>query len=377
MLLASWIPAILAAFLPHQTASADPQVQINVAVYLYKADGSMGGSAGGPIKDADSLVWVSFSPAACGMGAGTAAPVSSAYTWKTSGRIVNHDGANYTIDVDVVRTPGAASQSQMRQKTVALGEHIVLDEISDIGGPCNGRTARLEASVEVAQPARAPGAASGRGGAASGVTGAGVSAGPIGGGRAGARAAPAPPIAVGADSRPVLVRGDPSPSMFVTNALAHLGESAYEQTFVAEGGQNGDKSLIPVTVHAVEAPYRAEVWLLHTAPDGTQRTYGLAGHTIDESGWTFRFGAVPVILSPNSWTMALVGVNLRAMSTESGQLVLRASIARAVQGVAEGASSRAVSMPKPGDVVSFELPQGPAALDGHRFEVRVRLTPAG
>jgi hypothetical protein len=373
MTVAFWIAATLSAISIQQAASVDPPVELRVAVYLYNADGSMGGSAGGPIKAVDSVVWISFSPTSCGLGAGALPQTSSAYTWKSTGHIVSHEGDRYSIEVIANRTSATMSDppgnySERLQK-VQLGEHVVLDEVSNLPGPCLGRTARLEASVELASPSRGTGASgSGRGGATTGVGAAGgVSTGPIAGGRAGARPAPGAPMVLSEKLsmfRPADVRS------VIAAAIDATDDGTGERSFMAVPGSS---SMVPVVLHPMQASFRAELWLVDTAPDGTQLVHPVVGH-LDDAGSTFS----PLAPARASTTVA---VNLRPMWTGAERAVLRVVLARFVNGgEAFGMSNRSIPLPGPGEVVSFEMPMNAAQSDplaGHRFELRVRLTPAG
>ena len=366
------IALAMAALAPQgqQAPPADPHVHLRVGVYTYNADGSPSGSASGTADergDAANIVWVAMGTTSCGTGAGMLPSRPDATAWKWRGRILSQDGSAYVVQVDVERVAGATNDWPPRtvNAVVAVGGWAVLDQIAATAGPCNGRIARLEARVEPAAPPRAP-VVRGTGGTAIAGRAGGVSNGSGGSARSGAMAAPRMPV-------------NPSPSEFLGNNLDHRGESDTERSLLPEATAAGGEALVEVELHSVRSSYRAEMWLVHTAPDGTQSTESRIGH-IDDAGAAFRFTLMPVKLA-DGVASVLIGVNLRPMATADGRPVLRAEIARVLDGKtqgAQGATSRAVPMPRQGDVVSFELPTPPfGMLEGHRFELRVRLTPAG
>jgi hypothetical protein len=373
-----WIALAMAALAPQaQLAAPDPPVHLRVGVYTYNADGSLAGSASGTADeggDAANIVWVAMGATSCGAGAGMLPSRPDATAWKWTGRILGQSGTGYLVQVKEGRVTGAAGETWPRAEhnaMVSMGGWAVLDEVSATVGPCSGRIARLEARVEPAVPPRAP-VIRGAGGAATGVRAGGVSNVP----RAAASTGVGSPSGGGAAGSRMLV--DPSPSEFLSNNLDYRGDRNTERSLLTETTAAGDQSVREVDLHSVPSSYRAEMWLVHTAPDGTQRTESRIGR-IDDAGAVFRFTLLPVRLADGPASV-LIGINLRPMATADGRPMLRAEIARVLDGKsqgAQGATSRAVPMPHQGDVVSFELPTLPfGMLDGHRFELRVRLTPA-
>ena len=165
----------------------------------------------------------------------------------------------------------------------------------------------------------------------------------------------------------------------IASAVTTTDDGTGERSFMMGAGQAGAgvSTLMPVALHAMQVSFRAEVWLVDTAPDGTQQTRANVGH-LDDGGSTFRLPPVPI---PGQRAFATVAVNLRPMWANGKQPVLRVVLVRIVgNGQSFGMSNRAIPLPGPGEVVSFEMPVEPAASDApgaHRFEVRVRLTPAG
>jgi hypothetical protein len=103
------------------------------------------------------------------------------------------------------------------------------------------------------------------------------------------------------------------------------------------------------------------------------------GH-VDDVGETFGFPPMSVPRPDGTQQPVLIGINLRPMAAPDGRPVLRAAIARIVNGLGTGVSNRAIPMPGKGDVVSFEMPDsagGQDLLSSYRFEVRVRILPGG
>ena len=338
---------LLVSALMAQTAqaAAPPSAPAETMRIQVAVRGPRGGGASGQFSSGESAtIWID--PVGCGWGAATGVTPQTppnAIVWDASGRIVSVTAEAYSVELTLKKHDSAARE-QTTKFAVKRGESVVLDEVPSAN--CGGRSISLEASVVPA---------------------------PAGASKGGARSASPPPVAAAGSSSGDGIVVNFTPAQFIDHEFEHLSDRATEMSYFASTGQVSDASVL-VLLHSVQSSYRAELWLVYTMPDGTRRTFTTSGH-IDEGGGTCRFAPLSIPLA--SPTLAFIAANLRPMATADGKLVLRTVIARAVEGLSQGASSRAVPMPKPGDVVSFELPQGPAALDGHRFELRVRLTPAG
>jgi hypothetical protein len=163
----------------------------------------------------------------------------------------------------------------------------------------------------------------------------------------------------------------------------------------------------------VSAQYEAEVWLVHKKPDGAeqvqQQTVRFGGTrmpfsfppvqvagsggpiTLDISG-SIQVGGSPTLrynLARGSFGTVATGRGTfrpaaQRPAQEASSPVFVISIARHARRTApfidtRGATDISVQMPKPEDVLSFELPSLQKStedlLKGHTFSLRVRITP--
>jgi hypothetical protein len=138
------------------------------------------------------------------------------------------------------------------------------------------------------------------------------------------------------------------------------------------GGRGGGGIAVPVVVR------EAELWLVHTLPNGDQDSNKLTLRVTSMADYAF----APLIVRTAggerridvTGDIRLVGPNVPA-----GQL--RMSIARRLtvngRGFMEGFTSKLIPIPDPSDVVSFEVPaKGIMDLEGHQFSVRLRVKPS-
>jgi hypothetical protein len=163
--------------------------------------------------------------------------------------------------------------------------------------------------------------------------------------------------------------------------------------------------------------YTSELWLVHKQPNGEERVQQLSIQ-FGPAGADYSFPPVPVNTSRGVVTVDITGrlqMNPRpgeadpaSARTLYGQLLQRQqaqgsttgaapettaapdtskiqlSISRRARSTAaaldtSGGSSMAIDLPKPEEVLSFELPALPKAtedlLAGHKFSIRLRVTP--
>ena len=379
----SWIATALLATTPQQSA-AEPPAQLEITLRTYRVDGSLGSSAEGTIAEkAPNRTWVDLTTCATGVGidprSGFLPP--SAIVWQSTGRIVEHTGREYVVEISVRRMDATASESAPKTMTLNLGVPVVLDEVSGQGG-CGVRSARLEVSVASALETRV------------GAGGGGRSASGAGRGRAGASDG----SSVGSGA----VAGGGGTSVSVLSTAAGPGGSAGGAGSVSTLGRPGsaligrfiyipphvDNVLIDRTVgssssHRVNlnalgtAAYDAEVWLI-------QRRQGVEIETLKQTGHVNAEGLVrefPAVIVPSSGgpLNVVVAINLRPMVTADGLMVLRFAFARVVdQGRGLGFSTKTLPMPAADDVLAFELPGMWTRLDEgveDLLSIQVRITP--
>ena len=395
-----WIALAIAALAPQgqQPAPTDPHVHLRVGVYTYTAEGSLAGSASGTADergDAANIVWVAMGATSCGTGAGMLPSRPDATAWKWTGRILGQNKSGYLVQVNLERAAGATNDWPPRtvNAIVAIGGSAVLDQIPATTGPCSGRIARLEARVELAAPPSAPVVRGTAGAAAAGPSGA-VGKAPHGGASAASGSAAAGPAA--ADPRAAVAEGTGNgEATAMMSALARL--YARKPTSAADlvdiptpvdhiriarpDGVVADDA-VPVELRNLPAAsYDAEVWLISTGPDGRSQTLFRTGH-LDATGRIFTFPQVRIKTSTGVVRSVDVAVNLRPMAIPEGALVLRAAIGRFVENSGWGSMDKALPMPDRGDVVSFEMPNGPwregprNAIHDDAMSVRVRITPS-
>jgi hypothetical protein len=364
-------------------SATDPPVQLEVAVRSYHADGSPRAYAlGTPNESAPSYVWVDMT--ACSVGSGIFRSSSpSAITWQYVGRIVEHRGSQYAIEISVRRMDKTASEASPRSLTLSLGEPVVLDEVS-AQSRCGMGSAQLE--VSVANPIEGRFGAGGRGRSASGVrglTGAGGGGGTSAGGGAGSAGGNSfggSGGGTGAGVTGVGATGGQARSG-VMSAAALARTAAIGDTAVIDfsgNGVGGTANGGPVRTLLRPLPaasYDVEVWLVHTTADGPPATWQLSGH-LDSLGQVMGFSPVAVQTTQGVATVSVAAM-LRPMITADGLTVLRATIARVLSsGEGFGVSDKVIPMPSPADVVSFEMPSHARSSDPIvQFSLRVRITP--
>ena len=361
-----WSAIALLAMVPHAVRAERP-VELQLTLRAFRADGSAGPIAmhsfSGEPTDSG---WLQLNSAGCGVGAGSRPyqPSASpgAIVWRLlSGRIVEHTGDLYAVDVDVHRIEGATTRPLARSFKSHLGERVLIDEVTTTSSLCGASTARIEASVVV--PADAPDTfvARGQGGSRTAV--------------ASGLASDFSGAAPGAAAALVQLMSPPR-----SNGVERSNWASGAETVPGVSDPNAwtDRHSIEIDLHALAAAsFDAELWLVDTSPDRPPQTLRQIGH-LDPSGRVFQFPLLTVLARARPVTMD-VAVNLRPMATDGNQTVLRAAIARVVDGgQSVGLTSKAIPMPGPTAVVSFEMPPRVSATDplgDHHQELRVRIAP--
>jgi hypothetical protein len=249
--------------------------------------------------------------------------------WYITGKVLGRTGDEFRVDMTWERRwdrgqPSIGAQRGTTQMTMRPGDRVTLDEVltpAEAAARCSTVVARLEAGIAV-RPSMAGGVVIpllGRGGGR-GVGGAG---GTRGGGGTGSG---------GAGSRPQEI----------------LDLQA------------------PVT-------HQAELWLVHTRPDGSEAVQRQA-LGFGRAWQQFDFPSVGVTVDGVRFDVRVRGA-LRVIDGPQVDVSLSRAMVREGSGAAGGGgrAAKAIPMPRPADVVSFEIPSGDAR--GHRFSVRLRIGP--
>jgi len=380
-------------------------LMFEVAARGYLSGGRTGSMAGDSASDRlDSYVWADQT--LCGMGAGDQPTGPTPWVgWHFTGTVLADVPGEMTVRIDWKRVwengakvqngPGGTQTIKLRN-----GERVELDRVT----PGNtGGCGTIEAKLEAAVSSRAPYLIAGRGFSVGGRGGVGA------GSRGGAAGR-----GVGGGGR-----GAGVGTMSGTGTTGGVGAGA---------GAN-QKTFTPFRL--LKGSYDAEIWLVHKKPDGTE--------TVQQQ--TVRFGASPrpfafppeevlggggAITVDIAGSLQLYGSGLRFynfssgyggrgittgtfartdLTARGGQSARGGQPARTDQAAAgaetpatprftlsiarharrttpfidtRGATDMSIEMPKPGDVLSFELPPLQKAtedlLKGHTFSIRVRIT---
>jgi len=370
-----------------QQSTVDAPVQLEITLRGYRMDGSLSDSAEGTMAEkVPNRTWVDLTTCSTGVGINpnSSSLPPSAMVWQYSGRIVEHTGSEYVVEISVHRMDATASETSPRTMTLNLGVPVVLDEVSG-QGDCGIRSARLEVIVASALAMRvgagggarsASGVGMGRAGAGGGGSGAATGGGGGGvsnlGGRGSAGTARGGSIGVAATNG--------RDGVGVTTAAALVRTAAAGDSAVVDlsgnGASTGSAGSVRTQLRPIPAAsYDVELWLVHTAADGPQEILHIAGH-LDPLGQVTEFSPVVVQTTHGIGTVSVAAM-IRPMITAEGLTVLRATIARVLSGgEGFGVTDKVIPMPGPADVVSFEIPSHGTSSDPVvRFSLRVRITP--
>jgi hypothetical protein len=316
--------------------------QVQVSLQTYRPDGRP--DAVVAVGGADEFTsFISADAGLCTVRTGEPSP-PPAVGWRISGRVVNRTDDALTVRIDWQRlwengTRQPKPRSGTLEATIRRGERFPLDSVtSTASADCAVTGGSLEATV-IARPA-------------------GVGGGGRGGGSA----------ALPGSARTAGASADQAPDQ-LAEAAQRLRERAAEQ--------------YQELVRLVPGAFQVELWLVQTRPDNTEQvqliTQPLGGST------SFVFPPVRVSSEGDAAEVEVFGFLRRTQTGDgAGQLSLQVAIGRNLRQSGPrpiesySASGKVVPWPLPAEVLSFELPVSASdqrALAGHRFDLRVRITP--
>ena len=416
-----------------QTLPGTP-LMLEIGVRGYLAGGQMSSMAGDSATDRlESYVWADQT--LCGMGAGDEAPRNTpSVGWHFIGTVTEQSAGQLTVRIEWqrmwdqgVRRPGGSSAS--RTLTIRSGERVELDRVSASGeGRCGTVEARLEASVAP----RATYLMTGVRGGMAGAGGRGTMSRP----RVGEEPSGAAPAGGRVSGRGGSVsgsgRGSVPDATAATGVRGGRGGAAGGGTTVDQAGRGSRMSVLSALFGL---NYDAEIWLVHKGPDGRE---AVQQQTLRFSGTAREFSFPPIDVSGRGGPITIditgrlqsisgraalrvqqSGVGLResrlandpafeAMRARQAQLaqqgqgrgrgsaagvdygdpnqppMFAVSISRRARRASpfidtRGATDVSIEIPKPSDVLSFELPplqrETEDLLKGHTFSIRLRVTP--
>jgi hypothetical protein len=337
------VPGIVGA--EEQAPAPDPIVQ--VGLYGYRADGSVGAAAFDTQPSLSSTVYVGGT--LCQIGAGSQEPPASATdAWRFSGKVLNINAEEAVVQLewrrviaDGQRIDGSNETSV--HLTLRSGDRVLLDQVAmGPGSACQTTTVAFEARYGPRSFGMGTGAAAGRSF-----------------GRA-----------VGAGGRTS------------TGSSGEVRVGSGTGTGAGEGAGGGTGGGVG---QAGAALFDVNLWLVHNVPGQPEEvSHQLlqAGH----DGASFSFPPVSIATGQGAAIVHVTGsIEMTRAAGSDGQLVF--STARRVIPTSRGRSTRdAVTlgttrvthrMPGPEEVLSFEMP--PVKLSGQeapdQFSVRVKITP--
>lgn len=184
--------------------------------------------------------------------------------------------------------------------------------------------------------------------------------------------------------RPALSDGRSVPASTLNYAYScdnsRLGNPFISSVVVTDAGgcAAASSDLNPTRLQVVTV----DVWLVHRAASGaTEQSYRRI--TTTPADGRFGFPAVTFETPDGTRTLEVSGF-AQAERAANGTERLEIAFARRTAvviagsigtGIGVGAGSRVIDMPRPGEVVSIELPPAPGALPGDQFSLRVRIAP--
>jgi len=352
-------------------ASAPPASTAQVEVYArqYGGDGkrTMGMAGNNGPDSTTGYVW--SDEALCSLAASGRAPGSApAVGWRFVARVTARTADEFSVRVEWQRLSETASRTV--DVRLRMNEHSELDRVEPAAvRGCGAATLRLE--VSIGPPALnqrlilGPGGFSGRGsGAAAGASGGGTARGGGGGAGAAQSAAAGPQTDVEA---------------------LRLRLEVLREVFRVQGKQEGldlrTYQMLDEVLRVSRRPMLdAELWLVHKAPGGASTQTEQRRLVSFSTAVPFAFDPV-VISTPNGAVTVQVNGVLRMNPDAVSPLTLE--IKRRIRGDgppridSEGGSFQSMTMPKPDEVLSFELPPsreaGRTVPAGHEFSLRLRL----
>lgn len=320
---------------------------VQVGVFAYQPDGSVGARAVGTTPRLASVAWVTAS--ACQLGAGgLPAEGTAAHAWRFSGKVLSSTAEEAVIQLEWQRTldhsQAVGGPGTSVQLTLRVGEPAQLDFVSPTTTRCAATVAfearyeprgiRMHGKVDV----------SAAGGGSGGGTGAGAGGGT--GQGSGKQSGPQSNTRTVTGTTAELARADSTPSA------------------------------------TIRETFDVNVWLVHTAPGRDERVHHLAVRSKPEGGAAFMFPPVAVDIPQGQVTVQIGG----SFTVENNGRDLVFNPSRIVMLKAAGGSNTVdrtrgegkVSSPMPAadDVLSFELPPvatgvGPGIPD--KFAIRAQI----
>ena len=347
-LLAS-IPIIASA--QNQLPPNDPIVQ--VGLYGYRADGSIGSSAHDTAPELSSIVYVNGQR--CLMGAGNRpAPADATDVWQFKGKVLSITPEQAMVQLDWRRTVANGlridGNESSQQLNLRFGEAVQLDQAGMEGKPgCPTVAVAFEARYAPRFWGLGPGVVGG------------------GGGRAGGSGGSSGSAAVS------VTRG----------SVARSGGFGTSVPVPQAGGGGG--SMVSA---AGSGLFDVNLWLVRVVP-GRPDEVNHATLRMNESGASFSFAPIAVTTSRGEAIVQVTGT-LAVVRGTSGEEQLVFSTSRRVGVTAPGqaprdsapdssGTSRIINrMPGPEEVLSFEMP--PITLNGQQaapdqLSVRLKIAP--
>jgi hypothetical protein len=348
--LLSAIPVLASAQNP--APANDPIVQ--VGLYGYRADGSLGSSAHDTAPELSSIVYMNGQR--CLMGAGNRpAPADATDVWQFKGKVLSSTPEQAVVQLEWRRTVANGlridGNESSLQLNLRIGEAVQLDQAGMEGKPgCPTVAVGFEARYAPRFWGLPPGVIGG------------------GGGRAGSSASGS---------------GGGSGSGGMTVKMGTVSRSGGFGTSVAVPQSGGDGGGTAAT--ASSGLFDVNLWLVRTVP-GRPDEVNHATLRMNETGASFSFAPIAVTTSRGEAFVQVTG-NLAVVRGTSGEEQLVFSTSRRVGLTAPGqaprdsapdssGTSRIINrMPGPEEVLSFEMP--PITLNGQQAapdQLSVRLT---
>jgi hypothetical protein len=119
----------------------------------------------------------------------------------------------------------------------------------------------------------------------------------------------------------------------------------------------------------------AEIWLVHKLPDGMERPESIRQPLRDTAA--FAFPSIRLTSGRSPTDLEVFGF-IRRLVMDDGSVSLQVAIGQRQAGTSGdrySGSGKVVAWPSPADVLSFELPSDSHLPPGHRFDLRLRITP--
>jgi hypothetical protein len=339
------VPALAAA----QTQSQrEPVVQ--VGIYGYRADGTIGVSAGDSAERGPELgttVYLMAQPQRCGMGAGNRRPpADAADAWEFTGRVLSATREEAIVQLNwrrlVVQGRTVNGDESSTQLTLRVGESVQLDQATP---GCE--------TVSVAFEAKYVPRFSGVGQPAGGGAGGRVSVGPAGGMAA------------------------------VNMAGGGRGSGPARSVPVAQAG--GEGGGVKIGADSSSGEFDVNLWLVRSLP-GQPDEVRHSLLRMNQEGVSFGFPPV-AIATARGTALVQVSGSLAVTRSDAGAKLVFATSRRVTTTTAgqprdhfrdvQGSSRTTNPLPGPDEVLAFEMPL--ISMDGQeapdKFSIRVKIAP--